>query len=286
MEWIKRLNQAVSYIEEHLTEEIDYEELAKIACCSTYHFQRMFSYIADVTLSEYIRRRRMSMAAAELSAGKEKIVDIALKYGYDSPTAFNRAFQSVHHTAPSAARKNGIILKSYPPISFQITIKGDVEMNYRIETKESFRIIGPSAPMHKDVEKNFQMVPGLWTKAAADGSVQKLVSKIGKEPQGILGVSACEDKSEQWKYLIAVSSDDPAEEGWDEYIVPAATWAIFEGEGTMPESIQQLEKRIGIEWLPNSGYEFGEAPDIELYLNADPEHAKYEVWVPVKKKSE
>ena len=92
MEWMKRLNQAVSYIEEHLTEEIDYEELAKIACCSTYHFQRMFSYIADVTLSEYIRRRRMSMAAAELSTGKEKIVDIALKYGYHSPTAFNRAF--------------------------------------------------------------------------------------------------------------------------------------------------------------------------------------------------
>lgn len=286
MEWIKRLNQAVSYIEEHLSEEIDYEELAKIACCSTYHFQRMFSYIADVPLSEYIRRRRMSMAAADLSAGKEKVVDIALKYGYDSPTAFNRAFQSVHHVAPSMAKKSGIILKSYPPISFQITIKGDVEMNYRIETKESFRIIGVSAPMDKDVEKNFQTVPGLWTKAAMDGTVQKLVAKIGKEPQGILGVSACVGSLEDWKYLIAVSSEDPLEEGWDEYTVPAATWAIFEGKGTMPGSIQQLEKRIGTEWLPNSGYEFGEAPDIELYLNPDPENAEYEVWVPVKKKSE
>lgn len=286
MEWIKRLNQAVSYIEEHLSEEINYEELAKIACCSTYHFQRMFSYIADVPLSEYIRRRRMSMSAADLSGGKEKVVDIALKYGYDSPTAFNRAFQSIHHVAPSEARKSGIILKSYPPISFQITIKGDVEMNYRIETKESFRIIGVSAPMDKDVEKNFQIVPGLWTKAAADGTVQKLVSKIGKEPQGILGVSACVGSLEDWKYLIAVSSEDPLEEGWDEYTVPAATWAIFKGKGSMPGSIQQLEKRIGTEWLPNSGYEFGEAPDIELYLNADPENAEYEVWVPVKKKSE
>lgn len=286
MEWIKRLNQAVSYIEEHLSEEIDYEELAKIACCSTYHFQRMFSYIADVPLSEYIRRRRMSMAAADLSGGKEKVVDIALKYGYDSPTAFNRAFQSIHHVAPSEAKKSGIILKSYPSISFQITIKGDVEMNYRIETKESFRIIGVSAPMDKDVEKNFQIVPGLWTKAAADGTVQKLVSKIGKEPQGILGVSACVGSLEDWKYLIAVSSEDPLEEGWDEYTVPAATWAIFKGKGSMPGSIQQLEKRIGTEWLPNSGYEFGEAPDIELYLNADPENAEYEVWVPVKKKSE
>lgn len=226
------------------------------------------------------------MAAADLSGGKEKVVDIALKYGYDSPTAFNRAFQSIHHVAPSAARKSGIILKSYPPISFQITIKGDVEMNYRIETKESFRIIGVSAPMDKDVEKNFQIVPGLWTKAAADGTVQKLVSKIGKEPQGILGVSACVGSLEDWKYLIAVSSEDPLEEGWDEYTVPAATWAIFKGKGSMPGSIQQLEKRIGTEWLPNSGYEFGEAPDIELYLNADPENAEYEVWVPVKKKSE
>ena len=105
MEWIERLNQAISYIEEHLTEEISYDALAGIACCSTYHFQRMFAYMADIPLSEYIRRRRMSLAAVDLQTGKEKIIDIGMKYGYASPTAFNRAFQSVHGIAPSMAKK-------------------------------------------------------------------------------------------------------------------------------------------------------------------------------------
>ena len=113
MEWIERLNQAVSYIEEHLAEEIRYEELGRTACCSAYHFQRMFGYMAGIPLSEYIRRRRMSLAAVDLMNG-EKIIDVALKYGYSSPTAFNRAFQSVHGAAPSAVKKGDISVKSFP----------------------------------------------------------------------------------------------------------------------------------------------------------------------------
>ena len=132
MEWIERLNGAMSYIEENLKNEIDYDKAAKIACCSTYHFQRMFSYMANMTLSEYIRRRRMSLAAVDLQNG-EKIIDVALKYGYTSPTAFNRAFQGVHGIAPSLLRSDGVSVKSYLPISFKITIKGAEEMNYRIE---------------------------------------------------------------------------------------------------------------------------------------------------------
>lgn len=142
MEWIERLNKAIIYMEEHLTGEIDYEETARIACCSTYHFQRMFTYMTNVPISEYIRRRRMSLAAVDLCSSDEKIIDIALKYGYASPTAFNRAFQSVHGIAPSAARKDGCMLKSYPPLSFKITVKGVEEMNYRIEEKGPIRIIG------------------------------------------------------------------------------------------------------------------------------------------------
>jgi AraC family transcriptional regulator len=123
MDWINRLNSAMNYIEEHLSEEIDYEEVARIACCSAFHFQRMFSYMADVPLSEYIRRRRMSLAAADLMNGEEKVIDIALKYGYDSPTAFNRAFQSIHGVAPSLIRSGGVAVKAFPPMSFLITIK-------------------------------------------------------------------------------------------------------------------------------------------------------------------
>ncbi|ROR28071.1 AraC-like DNA-binding protein [Mobilisporobacter senegalensis] len=119
MEWLKQLNTAVNYIEEHLTDTIDMEKMAQIAHCSVFHFQRMFSYLAEVPLSEYIRRRKMTRAAFDLQNGNEKVIDIALKYGYESPTAFNRAFQSVHGIAPSIAKQSGIILKAFPPICFQ-----------------------------------------------------------------------------------------------------------------------------------------------------------------------
>ena len=155
MEWIDRLNDAIGYIEEHLRGEIDAAQLGKIACCSSYHFQRMFTYMAGIPLSEYIRRRRMSLAAVELQGKNVKIIDVAGKYGYNSPTAFNRAFQSVHGVAPSAVKNEGVSVKSFPPIQFKITVKGVEEMNYRIETKEAFRIVGVSVPLDKDIEKNF-----------------------------------------------------------------------------------------------------------------------------------
>lgn len=282
MEWIAQFNGAIDYIEAHLADEIDYIEVAKLACCSSYHFQRMFSYMADVPLSEYIRRRRMSMAAVDLQNGGGKIIDVALKYGYDSPTAFNRAFQSVHGIAPSLAKSAGARIKSYPPISFKITIKGAVEMEYRLEHKGAFRIVGVSAPLHHEIEQNFEVVPQMWQKASTDGTIPKLAGMMNGEPVGLLGVSAC-NEAEDWKYFIAVASNLPAGDELSEYLVPAATWAIFAGSGS-GTSIQELEKQIVTEWLPTSGYEYADAPDIEVYLNPDPQNAVYEVWVPVVKK--
>lgn len=281
MEWIERLNHAIDYIEEHLTEEIEYEQLGRIACCSAYHFQRMFTYMAGVPLSEYIRRRKMSLAAVDLQGGDAKIIDVAAKYGYSSPTAFNRAFQSVHGIAPSAVKTEGVSVKSFPPLVFKITVKGVKEMNYRIETKDAFRVIGVSQPLHRELEKNFAVVPTMWQTAATDGTVQKLAALMDAEPMGLLGVSACGEE-EDWKYFIAVSSTKPAGE-FEEYTVPAATWAVFAGEGTNL-SIQDLEQRIVTEWLPTSGYEYGNAPDIEVYLSPDPQNAKFEVWIPVVKR--
>ncbi len=281
MEWIERLNQSMNYIEEHLSDEIDYEQLGRIACCSAYHFQRMFTYMAGITLSEYIRRRKMSLAAVDLQSGDAKVVDIAEKYGYRSPTAFNRAFQGVHGIAPSSVRSEGVSVKSYPPIIFKITIKGAAEMNYRIETKEAFRIIGISAPLHREIQSNFNIVPKMWQDAAINGTIQKLAGMMDTPLKGLLGVSACNDE-EEWKYFIAVSSTKEGGE-FEEYIVPASTWAVFSGTGTN-QSIQELEQRIVTEWLPTSGYEYANAPDIEVYLNPDPQNAQYEVWIPVTKK--
>lgn len=282
MEWIERLNSAISYIEKNIYKPINLEEVSKIACCSTYHFQRMFSYIADIPLSEYIRRRRMSLAAVDLQSSCEKVIDISLKYGYDSPTAFNRAFKSVHGIAPSQAREDGSILKAFPPISFKMTIKGDSELNYRIEKKESFRIVGISKPLETEIEKNFEIVPQMWSTAAMNGTIPRLAAMMEGMPMGLLGVSSC-NELDNWRYYIAVASSQPIENDLEEYIVPACMWAIFSGEGSN-HSIQELEKRIITEWLPTSGYEYSNAPDIEVYLNADPEHAKYEIWIPVTKK--
>ena len=283
MEWITRLNKTINYIEESLTDEIDYSKLAQIACCSSFHYQRMFAYLANVPLSEYIRRRRMTLAAVDLQSG-DKIVDVALKYGYSSPTAFNRAFQNIHGIAPSLVKEGGVSLKSFPPISFKITIKGAEEMDYRIEKKEAFRVLGTSIPLYKEIDKNFEIVPPMWGKAAADGTLEKLAAVMNGQPMGMLGVCVC-NESEDWRYLIAVSSTASAPDDgvFEEYLVPAATWVVFSGEGTN-QSIQELEKRIITEWLPTSGYEYGDAPDIEVYLNADPQNAKYEVWIPVEKK--
>ena len=281
MDWIYRFNESIEYMEQHLANEIDYGELGKIACCSTYHYQRMFTYMAGIPLSEYIRRRKMSLAAVDLQQSNAKIIDIAEKYGYRSPTAFNRAFQSVHGIAPSAVKNEGVSIKSFPPIRFQLTIKGAEEMEYRIETKEAFHIIGVAAPLSKELEKNFTIVPQMWQTASMDGTFQKLAALMDTPLKGLLGVSACGD-AEEWKYFIAVASNQ-TETDFESYEIPASTWAIFSGEGTN-QSIQQLEQRIVTEWLPTSGYEYGNAPDIEVYLSPDPNNAKYEVWIPVQKK--
>lgn len=284
MDWIDRLNEAVRYIEDNLTGEIEYEKLGQIACCSAYHFQRMFNYIAGVPLSEYIRRRKMSLAAVDIQGGEAKIIDVAAKYGYASPTAFNRAFQSVHGVSPSAVRSEGVAIKSFPPITVKVTVKGVEEMNYRIETRKAFRIVGKSFPLSRQIERNFAEVPQMWQGAVEDGTIEKIVSLMNGEPRGVLGVSVCTD-GEEWRYYIAVSSAVEIDDALEEYVVPGCTWAVFPGSGT-GKSIQELEGRIVTEWLPTSGYEFTNGPDIEVYFEPNPENTAYEVWIPVRKRQE
>lgn len=282
MERIEKLNSSINYIEDYLTDEIDYEELGRISGCSSYHYQRMFTYLAGTSLSEYIRRRKMSLAAVDIQNGKERIIDVAEKYGYHSPTAFNRAFQAFHSVAPSMVRNEGVSVSSYPPILFNLVVKGATEMNYRIESKDAFKVIGISHPLDKEIENNFKIVPKMWEEASKDGTIPILATLMENEPTGILGISVCNDEKE-WKYLISVSSTK-TDTIFEEFIIPPSTWAIFSGKGSNL-SIQDLEQRIITEWLPTSGYEYANAPDIEVYLSPDPENAKYEVWIPVKKKN-
>lgn len=276
----------MDYIEDNLDSTIDPESAARLAACSTYHFHRMFAYITGVTLGEYIRRRRMTAAAFEMIHGGAKVIDLALKYGYDSPTAFNRAFRGVHGVSPSEARREGIRLTAFPRLTFTVSIKGEEAMKYRIVKKDTFRIVGYATREPMTMEDCFEKVPFFWQEVAAKNGIPRLCELMeGKEPGGILGVSAC-DGGEFSGYFIAVATDQAAPEGMTEYLVPATTYAVFECLGPLPNTIQQVQQRIISEWLPTSGYEYAAAPDIEVYPEGDQqsEHYYSEVWLPIVKK--
>ena len=280
MDWLENWNKALDELERSLDGEIRMEELGRLAGCSPYHFQRMFSYLAGVPLKEYVRRRRMTRAAADLRAG-EKVLEVALRYGYDSPTAFNRAFQGIHGVAPSLAKQDGVKLKAFPRIRFKFVLKGDVEMEYQIVRKDAFRIVGFRTPLTMDVEESFQAVPRFWGEVGP--RIGELIPLMSPEMPGVLGVSTCHHEAEN-SYYIAVASDAPLPEGLCEWTVPAATWAVFTGQGQAPIAIQELQKRIVSEWLPDSGYEWAQAPDVEVYLNGpDAAEAQFQVWLPVQR---
>lgn len=275
MDWISQLNDAMSYVEENLTKEITLTGAARRAACSAYHFQRMFPCMTGISFSEYVRRRRMTAAAMDLAEGA-KVMDTAVRYGYDSPTAFNRAFQSVHGLPPSAARVRGAALRSFPRITFTLSIKGEEAMEYRIEEREAFRVVGFSMKGPMSLENCFERVPEFWGQTA--GEIPRLAALMdGSGPMGILGVSACDGGSFSG-YYIAAATRAPAPADMAEYSVPAGTWAVFPCRGPMPQAMQDLQRRIVSEWLPSSGYEYAEAPDIEVY-SADNLHN--EVWLPI-----
>ena len=278
MDWLKNWNEALDCLEENLEGDIRLEDLGRLAGCSAYHFQRMFSYLAGMPLGEYIRRRRMTLAAAALQSG-EKVLDVALRYGYDSPTAFNRAFQAVHGVPPSQARHSAK-LKAYPRIRFKFILKGAEEMEYQIVQKEAFRIVGFRTLIPTDLDESFQAVPKFWAEIGPRQA--ELFPLMNGEPAGMLGV--CTYNEETNCYYIAVASSAPVPEGMCEWTVPAASWAVFSGSGPLPGAMQDLQRRIITEYLPDSGYELDKAPDIEVYLNQPGEESRFQVWVPVRRR--
>lgn len=287
MEWLKNLSNAIDYIENNLAGEISYEEAAKIACCSTYYFQRMFTYVAGISLSEYIRHRRMTQAAFDLQTTDMKVLDVALKYGYASPTSFNRAFQSVHGISPISTKTQGSVLNAYPPIKFSVKITGGNVMPYRVEEKQAIRIVGIRIPLTLDMEENKKLVPPFWSKALNNSQFPEICNLSNQSPEGVLGVTACQSSDEIY-YYIAAATDKPTPEEMFEYEIPAATWVIFESDGRFKESIQSIFRRFLTEWLPFSGYTYAELPDIEVYpiSRERPQEGHSEVWIAVKKERE
>ncbi|MFF2457719.1 GyrI-like domain-containing protein [Peribacillus simplex] len=290
MDLLKNMNGAINFIEENLTNEIDFKEVSRIAYCSEYHFKRMFSFLAGIPLSEYIRRRRLTLAAFELKDNNIKVIDIAIKYGYSSPDSFARAFQHLHGITPSEARSNGHSLKSYPPMSFQLSIKGGSEMNYRMEEKEAFHIIG----IKKRVPIIFNGVnPGIasmW-KSLDEKTINELKNLSNVEPLGLLSASAnftegrMEEKGELDHYIGAATTRE-CPDNLTQLEVDASTWAVFEAVGPFPETLQNVWGRIYSEWFPSSNYEQREGPEILWNENKDMTSPTFrsEIWIPVLKK--
>ncbi|MCP3809015.1 AraC family transcriptional regulator [Paenibacillus sp. SEL1] len=290
MDLLKSMNEAIKYIEENLTNDIDFKEVARLAYCSEFHFKKMFSFLAGVTLSEYIRRRRLTLAAFELKDSNVKVIDIAIKYGYNSPDSFTRAFQNLHGLTPSEARINGRSLKAYPRMTFQLSIKGGSEMNYRIEEKGAFRIVG----IQKRVPIIFNGVnpeiAAMWE--SLDGETINNLKRISNvEPMGLLSASTnfsegrMEEKGELDHY-IGVATTKECPDNLTQLKVAASTWAVFEAIGSFPDALQDVWGRIYSEWFPSSNYEQIEGPEILWNESKDITSPtfKSEIWIPISKK--
>ncbi|RFB12672.1 AraC family transcriptional regulator [Bacillus sp. HNG] len=289
MDLLKSMNDAIRYIEDNLTSEIDFKVVARIARCSEYHFKRMFSFLAGITLSEYIRRRRLSMAAFELTNSHIKIIDVAIKYGYSSPDSFNRAFQNLHGVTPSEARNTGQPLKAYPLMTFQLSIRGGDEMNYRIEHKEAFSIVGIMKRVPIIFEGENPEITAMWKSLTMD-KIDQLTKLSNVQPKGMIQASTnfsegrMEEKGELDQYIgVATTQDCP--DNFSKLEVPALTWAIFESTGPFPSTLQETWGRIYSEWFPSSNYQVTEGPEILSIKTKDltSPSVTSEIWIPVMK---
>jgi AraC family transcriptional regulator len=289
MDLLKNMNDAMKYIEENLTTEIDFKMVARLAHCSEYHFKRMFSFLAGIPLSEYIRRRRLSLAALELTNNQIKVIDVAIKYGYHSPDSFTRAFLHLHGVTPSEARSNGQPLKAYPLMTFHLSIRGGNELNYRIEQKEAFTIVGLMKRVPIIFEGENPEIAAMWQSLTME-KIDQLKELSNVEPKGMIQASTnfsegrMEEKGELDQY-IGVATTQECPEDFSKLVVPALTWAVFESTGPFPHTLQETWARIYSEWFPSSHYQVTEGPEILSIKTKDltSPSVKSEIWIPILK---
>ena len=289
MDSLERMNQVMAYIEDNLADEIAMQQVEKLALCSEYHFRRMFSFLAGVPLSEYIRRRRLTLAAFELLHNDASVIDTAVKYGYSSPDAFTRAFVSLHGVTPTEAKTTGQPLKAYPRLNFQLTIKGASEMNYRIEEKAAFGIVGIMQRVKLIYEGVNPEIAAMW-QSLDEETIATLKALSNVEPRGLISASTNFSKGRleggKLDHFIGVATTKAPPENLNRLEVPAYTWAVFESVGPFPETVQNIWGRIYAEWFPTSGYEQVQGPEILWNENKDVMSPTFrsEIWIPVQKR--
>lgn len=291
MDWITGIQRALDYVEAHLTEEIDCEAAAKEAYSSAFHFQRMFSMLCGYTLGDYIRMRRLTLAAGDLITTDDRVIDIAYKYGYDTPESFTRAFTRFHGVTPTEAR-HGKSVKSFSRLSVKLILSGGSTMDYRIVKKDAFKIVCRRKKVTKPQGDTATAdISAFWGECSADGTVPALCSYIPEKPtlDGLLGVCFSGDMDESgFPYGIGAEYNGaPVTDGKFEVIeIPAHTYAVFECRGKMPEAFKNTYTKICTEFFPQSGYEYGCGVELEVYPSDDVSDPNYycEIWIAVNEK--
>ncbi|WP_328938190.1 AraC family transcriptional regulator [Streptomyces tauricus] len=286
---LERLNEALEHIESRLDQPIEVTELARIAMTSEYHFRRLFSALAGLPLSEYIRRRRLTVAGAEVLAGDRTLLEIAVRYGYGSGEAFARAFRAVHGVGPGEARRTGAALTSQPRLSFRLVVEGSSSMRYKIVQKEEFRVVGKRIRVPL-VHEGMNPEIATFIRGLAPDTVARIAALSDQEPRGIVGVSDNLDPSRaegtELDYYHAVvtgtGTTPPADLDLDTLTVPPGTWAVFESSGPFPLALQHMWRDVFTQWFPSNPYQSRPGPEIlRTHLTRDGKEADAELWIPV-----
>lgn len=291
MNWIQGIQRAIDYVEANITKEIDFEEAAKQACSSSFHFQRVFGILCGLSLGDYIRMRRLSLAGEELSKGHAKVIDIALKYGYDTPESFSRAFTRFHGIAPSEAKHGGKV-RIFTPLSVKLILTGGSKMDYRIEKRDAFQVVCKRKRVGKpQAAAETPDITAMWQEYGEDGTMARLISCLPKEPvmKGLLGICfSSELNAKQFPYGIGVEYDGrKVDEDLEVVTIPANTYAVFTSKGKMPDAFIETYHRIVTEFFPQSTqYEYAENVEFEVYSSEDVTNPDYqcEIWIAVKER--
>ncbi|MFF1291740.1 MULTISPECIES: effector binding domain-containing protein [unclassified Streptomyces] len=284
---LDRLNQAMEYIEDRLDQRIEAADVARTALTSEYHLRRLFSALAGMPLSEYIRRRRLTIAGAEVLAGDRTLLEIAVRCGYTSAEAFARAFRAMHGVGPGEARRTGAALESQPRLSFRLTVEGSSSMRYRIVEKDEFRVVGRKVRVPL-VHEGMNPAIADFIRGLGQETLRRIEELSDQEPQGILGVSDNLDPSRaegtELDYWHGVVSGAPVPDDMEALAVPAGTWAVFENSGPFPQALQHLWRDVFTQWFPSNPYRSRPGPELlRTRLTPDAAQADAELWIPVER---
>lgn len=290
MDWITGIQRALDYVETHLTEEIDYEAVAKQALSSAFHFQRMFGMLCGFSLGDYIRMRRLTLAAEELMCTERKVIDMAFQYGYDTPESFSRAFQRFHGISPTLARQGGTV-KSFSRLSVKLILSGGSTMNYRIEKRDVFPLICKKQQVTKPQGDTVTAdISALWAACQKDGTIENICKYARFDKlNGVLGVCFSGEMSDAaFPYGIGAEYNGAplGGEGLEIVEIPAHTYAVFPCKGKMPEAFKTTYQSIVSEFFPQSNYEYASGIELEVYPSAELCDPNYtcEIWIAVNEK--